>query len=244
MNKGKIARLVGFAAALGISAVLITTAVSSTGAYFTASQNGNLAGTSGHLTISTTGTGINFTGLNPGEDKSDTVNYTIDGNSTTNADVWLVFDATSAAYGAFTGAGHIDYSGYNQGGLGGFGHFKVASNQGYNFESYNLQLKDAAAATGAYTTFNTQGTCTVTANGNGGGTAKAVGPDNGGQSAPLCGVPAAIQIGANLAPGASGTTVLTFGLTVKAYAQDAVEANVPFKIVATQPGVRPDAIGF
>ena len=244
MNKGKIARLVGFAGALGVSAVLITTAVSSTGAYFTDSQNGNLAGSSGHLQITSTGTGINFTGLNPGEDKSNNVTYTVTGNSTTNADVWLVFDTTSDAYGKFTGAKNVSYGGYTEGGLGSYGHFKVSSDQGYSFESYNLQLFNAAAATSPFTSSNDQGTCTIYANGTGGGNGKAVGTDPGSQTAPLCGVPAAIQLGANIAPGASGSTAVTFGLTGKAKTQDVTWANVPFKIVATQPGVRPDAGNF
>lgn len=241
MNKGKIARLVGFVGALGISGVLVATAVSGTGAYFTDAQSGNLAGTSGHLQITTDGTGVNFTGLNPGEDKSQTVSYTVTGNSTTNADIWLVFDASSAAYGAFTGANTVSYGGYTEGGLGGYGHFKIASDQGYGFESYNLQLPNAAAAASAYSTSNAQGTCVVNANGTGGGTGRAVGTNNGGQSAPLCGVPAFIQLAANIAPGHPDSAVLTFGLTGKATTVDTTYANVPFHIVATQPGVRPDA---
>jgi hypothetical protein len=244
MNKGKIARLVGFAGALGVSAVLITTAVSSTGAYFTASQSGNLAGTSGHLEISSTGTGINFTGLNPGEDKTNSITYTVTSSSTTNADVWLVFDTTSDAYGKFTGAKNVAYGAYTEGGLGSYGHFKVSSDQGYGFESYNLQLFNAAAATSPFTSTNDQGSCTINANGTGGGTGKAVGTNSGSQTAPLCGVPAAIQLGSNIAPGAGGSTAVTFGLTGKATGQDTVWANVPFKIVATQPGVRPDASNF
>ncbi|WP_213029941.1 hypothetical protein, partial [Acinetobacter baumannii] len=66
----------------------------------------------------------------------------------------------------------------------------------------------------------------------------------GGQSAPECGVPAAIKLGSNLAPGQASSATLTFGLTGKAVAQDTYFANVPFKIVATQVGIRPDAANF
>ncbi len=251
MNKGKIARLVGFVGALGISAVLVSTAVTGTGAYFTDSHSGNLTGTAGSLKIDTDGTSVNFTGLNPGEDKSQTITYTVTGGSTTNADIWLVFAANSAAYGAFTGANGVSYGSATEvpvttGGLGGFGHFKIASDQGYGFESYNLQLPSQAAANTAYSTGNAQGTCVVAANGTGGGTGKAVGASNNPvlTSAPLCGVPAAIQLASNITPGHPDTAVLTFGLTGRVTTGGGTWANVPFTIVATQPGIRPDAGNF
>jgi hypothetical protein len=233
MASKKTIKVAGFVGALCASAALVATAASSTGAYFTNSKDGNLVASSGHLEVVTTGTSINFAGLNPGQDQSQRITYTPTTNSTTNEDVWLVFDASSTAYGQFTGTNHVSYGGYTGGGLGGYGHFRIASDQGYGFESYNLQVA-AAGSTG----------CSIDGNGNGGSAARATGPDNGGQSAPECGVPAAIKLGSNLAPGQASSATLTFGLTGKAVAQDTYFANVPFKIVATQVGIRPDAANF
>ena len=192
MVSKKTVKVAGFVGALCASAALVATAATGTGAYFTDSHSGNLVDTSGHLQLSTTDTNISFTGLNPGQDKSQQIQYTPTANSTSNEDVWLVFDTTSTAYGQFTGAKGANYGGYTGGGLGGYGHFKVISDQGYDFESYNLQVAPAG-----------QG-CNINAEGNGGSAAKATGPDNGSQSAPECGVPAAIKIGSNLAPGQTG----------------------------------------
>lgn len=233
MVSKKTVKVAGFVGALCASAALVATAASSTGAYFSDSKDGNLSGTSGHLEVQTTGTNINFQGLNPGEDQSQRVTYTPTSNSTTHEDVWLVFDTTSAAYGVFTGANHVDYGGYSSGGLGGYGHFKVVSDQGYGFESYNLQVA-ADPNTG----------CHINADGDGGSAQRATGPDNGSQSAPECGVPGAIKLGSNLAPGQASAATITFGLTGKATTQDKQEANVPFKIVATQVGIRPGTRGF
>ncbi|WP_029135771.1 hypothetical protein [Nakamurella lactea] len=240
MNKGKIARLAGFVGALGISGALVAMASSTTGAYFTDEVGGNLSGTSGVLDITASGQNINFTGLNPGSDKDQTINFRVKGNSTTSADVWLVFDKESPAYGQFTGVKTTSYGWYTGGGLGGYGHFKVTSAQGMSFESYNLQLQQDSAATNAYN----NGTCHVHANGTGGDTHKATGPDNATQAAPECGVPAAIQIGSNIAAGTSSWAKVSFGLTGKATDQNKVMVDVPFKVVATQPGIRPDAANF
>jgi hypothetical protein len=233
MVSKKTVKVAGFVGALCASAALVATAASTTGAYFTDSKDGNLSATSGHLEVHASGTNINFQGLYPGEDRSQRVTYTPTNSSTGNEDVWLVFDTTTAAYGQFTGANHVNYGGYSQGGLGGYGHFKVVSDQGYGFESYNLQLA-ADPATG----------CHVNAEGNGGSAERATGPNNGSQSAPECGVPGAIKLGSNLTPGQASAATITFGLTGKAQTQDVTWANVPFKIVATQVGIRPDAQNF
>ena len=207
INK-KTVKVAGFVGALCASAALVATAATGTGAYFTDSHDGNLAGTSGHLQLSTTNTKINFTGLNPGQDKDQQIPYTPTGNSTTNEDVWLVFDTTTAAYGQFTGAKHVNYGGYTGGGLGGYGHFKVVSDQGYSFESYNLQVASQPAAAPS--------TPTATA------AARPRRPDRttAPQSAPECGVPGAIKLGNNLAPGQAAAATVTFGLTGKATTQD------------------------
>lgn len=231
MSKKKAIRLAGFVGTLCASAALVATASGSTGAYFTDSHPGSLTASSGHLRLNTDGTTMNFTGLIPGEDQQKTMTYSATDGSA-NEDVWLVFDNTTQAYGEFTGAKNTDYQGYTGGGLGGYGHFKIVSNQGLGFESYNLQL--ATDGTG----------CPVDANGDGGSSARATGPNNGSQSAPECGVPAAIKIGSNIPVGFQGSATITFGITGKATGQDGPWANVPFKVVATQVGVRPDAQNF
>ncbi|HEX2902967.1 MAG TPA: hypothetical protein VHO01_05870 [Jatrophihabitans sp.] len=236
MISKKAVKLAGFAGALCASAALVATAASSTGAYFSDSHNGNLTGTSGHLQVVTTGTSINFSGINPGEDRTQEITYTPTTNSTTNEDVWIVFDAKSAAYGAFTGAADPTgekYSGFTRGGLGAYGHFKVLSAQGLGFESYNLAYGADLAP------------CANTdSNGDGGSTAQEHVVNGVKTPAPYCGVPAAIKLGSNLAPGQASSATITFGLGPKTAAQDTVFANVPFKIVATQPGIRPNATDY
>lgn len=240
MNKSKALRVGGFVVAVAASAALIGAATGATGAYFTASADGNLTGSSGSLTISATNTSLNFSNLNPGVDKSQTVNFAVNSGSSTNADIWLVFDSTSAAYGAFTGSKTSDtsaYNGWTSGGMGQYGHFKVVSAVGYKFESYNLQLPSVSAATGGYTSTGTN-TCKVTTNGLGGSSAQHV--VGGGNDIAECGVPAAILLQRNLAPGIWSSATITFGLTGKQTQQfQGNDPNVPFKIVATQPGILP-----
>ncbi|HET8583717.1 MAG TPA: hypothetical protein VFL65_10710 [Jatrophihabitans sp.] len=248
MQKKKAARLAGFIGALCASGALVGIGVAGTGAYFTDSHDGYLVGDAGHLTVSTTDTAIHFTNLIPGEDQSQQITFTPTSGSP-NEDVWMVFDTTSAAYGEFTGANNVSYSGYDQGGLGGYGHFKVAGGQGgsLGFESYNLQLP-ATASNGdygnGYSSSNAQGNCTVNQYGDIGSTARAVGTDNATQSAPECGVPGAIKIASNLPAGFQGSATVTFGLTGKATTQNVRWVNVPFKIVATQVGHGPNDPNF
>lgn len=235
MKKGKVARLAGFIGALGVSTVLVTMAVQGTGAYFTSSVDGNLNGTSGHLSISVPGGAqLTFTGLNPGQDQTKPITFHVDSTSTTNADVWMVFDPNSANYGRFTGNKTADYNGYTGGGLGMYGHFKVTGIQGHAFESYNLQLVDADDATKGYD----NGSCHVTDDGNGG--SQQTHADGQGNDVSECGVPAAIKLATNVAPGSTNQATVVFGLTGKQTNQDQVnEPNVNFHIVATQPGEYP-----
>jgi hypothetical protein len=234
MVSKKTVKVAGFVGALCASAALVATAATSTGAYFTNSKDGNLAGSAGHLEVLTSGTNINFTGLNPGEDQTQKITYTPTSNSTTKEDIWLVFDPNTTGYGAFTGAKGLTYGSWTSGGLGGYGHFKIISDQGLGFQSYNLALDPSG-----------NNTC-ANANGDGGSTAKETLASDGHTivPAPYCGVPAAIKIGSGLNPGQASNAYLTFGLTGKATTQDITWANVPFKIVATQPGIRPDAVSY
>lgn len=166
------------------------------------------------------------------------MSYTVTSTSTTNADIWLVFDSTTAAYGQFTGAKPGSYGSSVDGGMGQYGHFKVVGDAG-TFESYNLQLPDVADATSptGYTSPGSANTCTVNGEGHGGsGTQHVIGQ---GTDLAECGVPAAILLTSNVAPGHSASATVTFGLTNKQDQQN--DPNVPFTIVATQPNVRPDA---
>ncbi|TWP38995.1 hypothetical protein [Leekyejoonella antrihumi] len=237
MNRGKSFRLAGFVGAVGLSAVLVAAASSGTGAYFTDSSSNTIHGTSGSLALSSAAPSINFAGLNPGVDQSQVVPFGVKASSTTNADIWMVFDPTTAGYGEFTGSNGVSYGGYTGGGLGGYGHFEVAGPAG-TFNSYNLQLPTAAAVSGGYNSSGAHNTCTVNANGLGGSSVQhTVGAGN---DIAECGVPEAILLASNMAPGATSSATVTFGLTGKQTQQNqANDPNVGYKIVATQPGISP-----
>ncbi len=241
MKKGKVARLAGFAGALGLTTVLVTTAVQGTGAYFTSSVDGNLKATSGHLTVTASSTNLNFTNLVPGVDQHQSVTFGVTAGSATAADIWLVFDPNSAEYAAFTGAkaangGYV--SNAFDGGLGQYGHFAVVGQQGHRFDSYNLQLPKASDAMAAYSyTSSGVNVCNVDANGNGGSNIQHT--YGHGNDIAECGVPAAILLRTGLQPGDSGSATIYFGVTGKSSAQDTLAVDVPFKIVATQPGQYP-----
>lgn len=237
MIKSKTLRVGGFVGGLCASAALVAGTVGMTGAYFTASQSGNLYGKSGHLSLTTSNPSLSFTDLVPGTPKTQSIGYKTD--SSGNTDLWMVFTPTDQGYIAFTGADdqEVGTTG-NYGGLGGYGFFQVQTNGTNDFVSYNLKnLNDTGTVPG-------NDACPVNANGDGGSYARATGPDNGSQAAPECGVPADILLASNLPTGSTGNIEVSFGLTGKAKAQNTVFANVPFKIVATQHGVRPDAQNF
>jgi hypothetical protein len=216
-------KAVGFIGSLAAGAALVGAAVTGTGAYFTDSHNGSLTASSGHLTMDVSNTTLSFSDLMPGVDKTNNIDFKV--SSEGRSDVWVTFDPTSPAYLQFTGAKGVEP--VPGGGLGRFGHFAVSVNGGNPiFESYNLQ--------------NGTG-CGVDAFGNGGSNQQATASD---LFPPLCGVPAAIRIASNLSDGQSATLNVTFGATGKQTAQRAPIASVPFKIVATQAGVRPDAANF
>ena len=105
MSKNSIIKAVGFVGTLAAGAALVGSAVTGTGAYFTSSKDGNLAASSGHLTLNTSETYLNYADLMPGEDKTKDVDFNVD--VTGKSDVWLVFDTTTEAYARFSGAkGH------------------------------------------------------------------------------------------------------------------------------------------
>lgn len=220
-------KLGGFVGTAGLTAALVGFAVSGTGAYFTDSADGTFSANSGHLTLSTTETALSFADLVPGTDKTMDVTYHVD--TTGPADVWLVFDPSTAGYQGFSGPKDPNAL-VPDGGLGRYGHFAVSVGSGGPlFQSYNL----ASGTSGA--------SCPVNANGHGGSAQKATSPTD---TPPYCAVPTAIKLSSNLTTGQGGTVHLTFGLTGRQTQQNQVEWTVPYKIVATQAGVRPDAQNF
>jgi hypothetical protein len=228
VNKISMMKVGGFIGTLAAGAALVGSAVTGTGAWFSDSHNGNISAGTGRLHLNTTDTNLTFDNLVPGEYKTRNIDFNLDGSSSTNADVWLTFDPNDTGYLKFTGAKGIPA--WTDGGLGRYGHFAVSVNGGAPvFQSYNLQNGPAS------------GSCGVDANGNGGSTQQATSPTD---TPPYCGVPTAIRLASNVAPGQAATINLTFGPTGKWTAQNAPFANVPFHVVATQVGVRPDAANF
>ncbi|WP_407344509.1 hypothetical protein [Pengzhenrongella phosphoraccumulans] len=226
----KSLRLGGFLGAVGLTAVLAGVAVSGTGAYFSDTEVGGLSATAGHVNLSVSNPNIAFTGLMPGVDPAaQSINYSLDVSG--KSDVWLTFEPTSVNYLAFTGANRNPL--YPDGGLGRYGHFKVGTAEaGVLFESYNLNHVPANEPNSV--------PCPVTADGTGGANRPAT-PEY--THPAYCGVPSAIKLASGLSNGAHGTIQVTFGLTTMAdELQDIQWANVPFKIVATQEGVRPNAV--
>ena len=228
MNKRKTARIVAFIGSLGASAALVASAVGSTGAYFTDSKDGSLSGTAGHIKIDVSGQALNFSGLMPGEYQTKSVAYST--NSTGNSDVWMVFNPNNAAYQALTGAhGNALAPG---GGLGGFGHFAVFDNGGNQlFSSWNLQNAS-----------DTSSGCadSLGHGGNGPTSDYTYNHSPAGPNDVLCGIPQAIRLDSGL-PTGDYTFKVVFGITPRATGgQDGPwTGTVPFKVVATQPGVDP-----
>jgi hypothetical protein len=228
VSKNNIMKVGGFIGTLAIGAALVGSAVTGTGAWFSDSHNGNVAASTGRLHLNTTDTNLTFDNLVPGEYKTRNIDFNVSGDSSTNADVWLTFDPTDLGYAKFTGASGDAL--WNDGGLGRYGHFAVSVNGGAPvFRSYNLQNGPAVDS------------CGIDGNGNGGSDQQATSPTD---TPPYCGVPTAIKLASNVAPGQAATINLTFGPTGKWTAQDAPFASVPFKVVATQVGIRPDAANF
>ena len=226
MSKRAIVKFGGFIATVGAAAALVAAAAGGTGAWFTDTHNGSLSATSGHLRLNTTDTTLSFADLMPGESKTRTIDYNVDASG--KSDVWLVLDKNDPGVKAFTGS----KDGGAPGGLGRYGHFEVWNNGTELFVSSNLQDKGNEGVGDA---------CGVDADGHGGSTQVATSSSD---LLPYCGVPYAIKVGSNLDSGQSGTMSIVFGITGRATGQNATWASVPFKVVATQAGHRPDSANF
>lgn len=225
MSKKNIVKVAGFIGTLGAGAALVATAATGTGAWFTDSETGSLTAQAGHLTLNTTNTTLDFRGIMPGEDRSKTIGYNVNASGGT-VDVWVKFDTTTTKYSQFTGG--KGQNGWTDGGLGRYGHFKVSSGNTTFFNSYNL-ANDTNGNSG----------CADNANG-WGSSAQATSETD--TSMGYCGVPGYIKVADNLPSGANNSVTLTFGLTGKQKDQNQIQvAGLPFQIVATQHGHRPDA---
>ncbi len=227
MKKNKTARIAAFIGTVGASAALIGMAATNTGAYFTDSEDGTLSGNAGHLTVDKRSNySLSFENLVPGEYKSRDVNYHTAGD--TNEDIWLAFP-DGEAYAKFSGAKNGTY--YADGGMGRYGHFEVKNNAGTSlFSSYNLQ-SEADGSSGC-----------ANANGHGFGRQATSVSD----TPPLCGVPHYILIESDVPSNTDAKLTMVFGVTGRQtdQGQSAPPAQVPFQVVATQHGVRPDAKNF
>ncbi len=225
MSKRSIIKITGFIGTLGAGAALVAGAATGTGAYFTSSLDGSIAGSSGHLTMKSSDRTLNFTDLMPAQEVTKNVDYDIDVSSGTS-DVWMTFDPTTLGYQQFTGT--KGNSIFPAGGMGRFGHFKVGANGATLFDSYNLQLAPAGSTN-----------CTD-ANGHG----SVAPPASRGETPGYCGVPAAILVAVNVPNTGTGQIQVTYGITGRATGQRTDLPAVGFKLVATQHGIRPDAENF
>jgi hypothetical protein len=227
MFKNKSARITAFIGTLGASAALIGMAATNTGAYFTDSENGTLSGKTGHLQVEARSNyTLNFADMVPGEYQSRDVHYHTD--SSTAEDIWLKFP-DGVEYAKFTGEKHGPL--YDDGGMGRFGHFQVKDNGGnLLFSSWNLQNASA----------NTSG-CADT-NGHGSNNP----PADRDATPAYCGVPHFMLIESNVATNSDKKLTMVFGVTGRMEDQNSSQppSAVPFQVVATQHGVRPDAENF
>ncbi len=227
MRKATTVRIAGFIGALCASGALVAASVSGTGAYFTDSHTGSINAGTGHISVDVTPANgqLNFSNLLPGEYQTQRVGYTAHPSSGTE-DIWLVFPNAGHAGDAF-----ISQSQTGPTPLGRYGHFGVTSSGGASFQSSNLSL-----SAGGY---NDANSCTIDANGEGGSGQTASSPSD---QVPYCAPMGAILLQSGMGDGAFGTADLTFGFTkILKSGQDSTTAPLePFKIVATQHGIRPD----
>lgn len=220
------ARGLGFVGAVGATVALIGAAVSTTGAYFTDAKDGSMSATTGNVKIDTSDTTLAFQGLRPTEYKTQKVDFANTG--TGKQDIWFVIPS---------GQDSNLYQGMDSNtALGRFGHFRLTSSGGAGFVSNNLRTGPA----------DSRSVCGVNGNGSGGSETEATTTNNtdNGSYVDYCPVPKAILLQQNVSPGEGGSMTVEFGLTKVAkngYANAAFTLG-RYKIVATQPGIRPDDV--
>jgi hypothetical protein len=227
MQKKTLAKLAGFGLALTCTGGLVAYAAGSTGAYFTDSHPGSINASIGSVKVNIApGDGqLNFTGLLPGVDQSKTIDFQTTGSSV--EDIWIVFDADATGHTnkseAFTGL----TSDAQPGPLGRYGHLKITSNWGANFESTNLSNPPGAVDPSAL--------CYISPTGQGGEDQQLTSVDD--KTIPYC-APHATELADNVPAFGTGQATITFGYSK--LARDFQQSTVGYKIVATQHGVRPD----
>jgi hypothetical protein len=138
MKKSTILRAGGFVGAAGLTVALVGAGAASTGAYFTDTENGSIAGTMGSIKVAASNTSISFTKMLPGETKSATANFANTGQNV--QDVWVVFNETDLGNGSAT-------AGINS--LGTYGQVEVKSGGATKFYSANLNDNTSSCAPGA-----------------------------------------------------------------------------------------------
>jgi len=220
MFKSRPARFIAFLATVGVAAALVGTAVQVTGAYFSDSKAGTITGTLGSIKVTTSGGSgadnldFNFTNMLPGAPQ--TANGSYQNTGTSVEDVWIVFNNAPALHALNN--------------LGTYGEVHLASNATSIFDSANLNDNLPPAT----------GTC---------------GPFSPSGCWPLA---QEYKLASNLGPTASGTFAFTFNYAAKlkgagaeggafnCYPIDSgtgactsATNGLPYKIVATQPGVDP-----
>lgn len=225
--KNKSARIAAFVGTLGASATLVGMAAANTGAYFTDSEAGTLTANTGHLQVDKRSDyNLRFTDMVPGEYQTKDVRYHTDSSS--NEDIWLKFP-DGVEYAQLTGEKGGAY--YPDGGMGRFGHFQVKDDAGnVLFSSWNL-ANESATSSGC-----------ADANGRGRNSP----PVDRADTPPYCGIPHYMLVESNVASGTTKKLTMVFGVTGRMTAQNSPQppASVPFEVVATQHGIRPDASNF
>ncbi len=235
MSKKNIVKVAGFVGTLGAGAALVATAATGTGAWFTDAENGTMAASTGSLNVDLVAgqRDMSFANLMPGDYQTQSVTYKVS-QSSGKSDVWLVFDKNNWAVAKFTGA--PDSTVAPGGGLGRYGHFAVKNGSSTLFQSNNLAYARATSSPSE--------SCNVDADGRGGSDARPTAETGPGSLINYCGVPYAIKLASDLNSGDEGTMTLEFGVTGRWKAQNVTLPTVPFQIVATQAGKRPDAANF
>jgi hypothetical protein len=229
MPKRTLMKLAGFTIAASCTAALVGVAAHATGAYFTSSHDGTISASTGSVgvNLSPSAGALTFSGLLPGTDQTQAINFQTTGSGT--EDLWLIFDTSADPHGnksePFTGM----TSDTAPGPLGRYGHLKVTSNWGASFESTNLSTPPSSVTNPSV--------CFVTTNGEGGENQQLANPDD--HTIPYCAPTAPIELADNVPASGTGTVNIAFGYT-KLATVPPLTSSVSYKIVATQHGIRPD----
>lgn len=240
MSKTKVARLAGFTVAAGATATLVGFAATGTGAYFSASTDGNIAASTGGVHVTSSPSTLDFTSSLPGVFKTQDVKYSVTGDGP--EDVYLAFDQGAADY---------PVNGYpsDAGSLGRFGHLQVTGPAG-SFTSYNLSTDGSQSVRGTVSSDRTADCYEDPNTGLGGSddqSTRVADPASPGNGLPTyvnsCPAPQYILLSKGLNPtDGTQTAHVTFGFTKimdDNAQQNSAVGHIPFRIVAEQAGVSP-----